>query len=235
MMKKLILSSILGGLIIPLSGFSQKANFLTDKEKKQGWVLLFDGKSTSGWTTVNGSPVPAGWEVTNGTLSAKKGAKGGDIISAGEYADFELMADFNISVAGNSGIKYFFTKYENGGNLGFEYQILDDKLAADNKKANHLTGSFYDVMPPDESQKKINAPGQWNTMRVVAKDKKVEHWLNGIKVLSYELGSPELKAAIAKSKFKAAPDFGDKIAGHIMLTDHSDEVAYRNLKIHPLN
>ncbi len=190
-MQTKLLRVFAGGLLawtlVP-AAFAQKDNTLTPKEKKEGWVLLFDGTSTNGWKAAGGKPVPAGWEVKNGTLSTKKEAKGGDIVSDGEFSDFDLKADFNIAPEGNSGLKYFFTKYEQGGNLGFEYQILDDKLAEDNKKANHLTGSFYDVMQPDESKKKVNAPGQWNTLRIVAKGKNVQHYLNGVKILEFTRG-----------------------------------------------
>ncbi|MCF2489262.1 DUF1080 domain-containing protein [Dyadobacter sp. CY347] len=231
-MKRLLLSGLLAWILIPSVGFSQKANTLSSREKKEGWVLLFDGSGTAGWTTVSGAPAPAGWEVKDGAISAKKGAKGGDIMSVGEYADFDLMADFNISAEGNSGIKYFFTQYEKGGNLGFEYQILDDKLAEDNKKANHLTGSFYDVMPPDESIKKMNAPGKWNTMRVVAKGKKVEHWLNGVKILEFTRTGKEYSDAVALSKFnKSMPAFGTIDKGHILLQEHGADVSFKNIKI----
>lgn len=218
--------------MLPSATFSQTANKLTSKEKRSGWVLLFDGESSNGWTTTGGKSVPPGWEVTNGSITAKKGGKGGDIISVNEYSDFDLHIDYNIEPECNSGIKYFFTSYDKGGNLGMEYQILDDKLAEDNKKENHLTGSFYDVMPPLESKKKINAPGQWNTLRVVAKGKKVEHWLNGVKILEFNRGSKVYTDAVALSKFnKTVPAFGMVEKGHILLQDHGGVVSFKNIKI----
>ncbi|GAA4465744.1 hypothetical protein GCM10023189_46800 [Nibrella saemangeumensis] len=221
--------------LFPVSGWAQRVNTLTPKEKKDGWALLFDGTSSSGWTTTNGNPVPAGWEVSNGVITAKKGAKGGDIITVNQYADFDLMMDFNLEPGGNSGVKYFFTKYEKGGNLGMEYQILDDKLAEDNKKENHLTGSFYDVIPPNASLKKVNAPGQWNTLRIVAKGRQVEHWLNGIKILEFTRGSQPFTEAVASSKFsKTVPAFGTVEKGHILLQEHGDQISFRNIKIKPL-
>jgi hypothetical protein len=225
---------VLAWMLVP-AAFAQKDNALTPKEKKEGWVLLFDGTSTNGWKTAGGKPVPAGWEIKNGTLSTKKDAKGGDIVSDGEFSDFDLKADFNIAPEGNSGLKYFFTKYEQGGNLGFEYQILDDKLAEDNKKANHLTGSFYDVMQPDESKKKVNAPGQWNTLRIVAKGKNVQHYLNGVKILEFSRGGKVYTDAVALSKFnKAVPAFGSVEKGHILLQEHGAEVSFKNIKIKAL-
>ncbi|GAA4406222.1 hypothetical protein GCM10023187_25450 [Nibrella viscosa] len=218
-----------------LPAYAQKANTLTPKEKKAGWVLLFDGTSSNGWTTPGGKPVPAGWEVKDGLLIARKGAKGGDIISANQYADFDLMLDFNLEPGGNSGVKYFFTKYEKGGNLGMEYQILDDELAEDNKKENHLTGSFYDVIPPNAALKKVKAPGQWNTLRIVAKGRQVEHWLNGVKILEFTRGSQPFTEAVALSKFsKTVPAFGTVEKGHILLQEHGHEVSFKNIKIKPL-
>jgi hypothetical protein len=237
-MQSKMLRVLAGGLlawVLAPAAFAQKDNLLTPTERKEGWVLLFDGSSTQGWKTAGGAPVPAGWEVKSGTLSVRKGGKGGDIVSDGEFSDFDLKADFNIASEGNSGLKYFFTKYEQGGSLGFEYQILDDKLAEDNKKANHLTGSFYDVMQPDESKKKVNAPGQWNTLRIVAKGHHVEHYLNGVKILEFNRGDKVYTEAVALSKFsKAVPAFGSPEKGHILLQEHGAEVSFKNIKIKAL-
>ncbi|HEY0110566.1 MAG TPA: DUF1080 domain-containing protein, partial [Fibrella sp.] len=127
--KQVLLGWLATLLILPAIAVAQQANQLAPAEQKEGWILLFDGTSTTGWTTTAGKPVPDGWLIENGTLTAKKGAKGGDIMSANEYADFDLRFDYNLESAGNSGVKYFFTKYATGGNLGMEYQLLDDKLA----------------------------------------------------------------------------------------------------------
>ncbi|WP_138992871.1 DUF1080 domain-containing protein [Larkinella sp. C7] len=223
------------GMLLPTTVFSQKANTLTAKEKKDGWVLLFDGTSSAGWKTPSGKPVPAGWEIKDGTLTAKKGGKGGDIISENQYSNFDLTFDYTIEPTGNSGVKYFYTKYEKGGNLGMEYQLLDDKRAEDNKKENHLTGSFYDVIPPNAALKKAHEPGQWNTVRIVSKDKKVEHWLNGVKILEFTRGSQAFTDAVALSKFnKAEPAFGTVEKGHILLQEHGGEVSFKNIKIKEL-
>lgn len=182
---------------------------LSQKEIKQGWTLLFDGVSTKGWITPTGKSVPSGWEVKNGCISTVKGGKGGDIITEGEYSDFDFSADFNIEPGCNSGIKYFYTKYETGGNLGMEYQIIDDVMGEDNKKENHLCGSFYDVLPVNANKKKVNAPGEWNTIRIISKGKKVEHWINGVKILEFTRGDKTYTDAVALSKFnKAVPAFG---------------------------
>jgi hypothetical protein len=236
----------LAGLMLPAVLFAQKpdgrsskggmaasqANTLTAAEKKSGWTLLFDGHSTAGWTTSRGQVVPEGWAIKDGALTTVKGAKGGDIITKDQFSDFELVLDYNIEPTCNSGVKYFYTRYEKGGNLGMEYQILDDQLAEDNKKENHLTGSFYDVLPPEAPKKKVNAPGKWNTLRIVAKGNKVEHWLNGGKILEFTRGSAPFTAAVAQSKFSdAVPAFGTAEKGHILLQEHGGVVAFRNIKI----
>ncbi len=225
---------IISLLMIPVI-HAQKSNSLTSKEKKQGWILLFDGKTTNGWTTSGGKPVPAGWEVKDGFITAIKDGKGGDIVTVDEYKDFDFFVDYNIEPGCNSGIKYFYTKYAKGGNLGLEYQILDDKLAEDNKKDNHLCGSFYDVLPAIIAGKKVNEPGQWNTIRIVAKGQNVEHWLNGKKIVEFTRGSKTYTDAVATSKFnKTEPAFGMVEKGRILLQEHGGIVSFRNIKIKSL-
>jgi hypothetical protein len=220
-------------LLTPTSIFSQKDNTLTSKEKKKGWVLLFDGLNTNGWTTTSGQAIPGGgWDIANGCLTTIIGDKCGDIITTKEYSDFELTVDFKITQGCNSGVKYFFTTYENGGSLGCEYQIIDDKSGEDIKQANHLCGSFYDVLPPIGSKKKVNPPGEWNTISIVAKGKKVEHWMNSIKILEYNRGDKIFTDAVAKSKFnKVIPPFGTIEKGHILLQYHGGLVSFKNIKI----
>ena len=209
-----------------------KENTLSKNELSEGWVLLFDGTTTNGWITSSGKPVPTtGWEVKNGCITTIKGAKGGDIITKDEYKDFIFSVDFNIEPGCNSGIKYFYTEYPNGGNLGMEFQIIDDQLGKDNKKDNHLIGSFYDVLAPTVAKKKVFAPGQWNNIRIVSKGMKVEHWLNDQKVLEFTRGSKAYTEAVAKSKFsKTEPAFGMVEKGHILLQEHGGQVSFRNIK-----
>jgi hypothetical protein len=223
-------------LLTPTFIFSQTDNTLTSKEKKKGWTLLFDGISTNGWTTSGNQPIPeGGWEIIDSCLNTVIGDKGGDIITINEYSDFELSVDFKITPGCNSGIKYFFTTYENGGNLGCEYQIIDDKLGEDTKQANHLCGSLYDVIPPIESKKKVNLPGEWNTICIVAKGKNVEHWMNNVKILEYTRGDKRFTDAVAKSKFnKVVPQFGTVEKGHILLQYHGGLVSFKNIKIRVL-
>ncbi|HTH82887.1 MAG TPA: DUF1080 domain-containing protein [Mucilaginibacter sp.] len=234
-MRKLLFTLIIG--VAATATFAQHAkdNTLTKKEVAEHWKLLFDGTTTTGWTTVDGNPVtaaPGAWEIINGALTLKKDATGGDIYTTDEYGDFEFTADFNIEPGTNTGIKYFFHKYDKGGNLGCEFQIIDDILGEDNKQANHLLGSLYDVLPPVEANKKVNPPGQWNTIRIVAKGKHVEHWVNGIMVLTYERGSKQYLDGVAASKFsKAEPVFGMVDKGRIQLQDHHGPVAFKNIKV----
>jgi hypothetical protein len=225
----LFLCCFFSGSLVAQSG---KQNSLTKREKRLGWILLFDGKTSAGWMKANGQPFPEkGWQISNGSLTVLENQKGGDIVTVDEYADFELSVDFLLSKTANSGIKYFFTNYPTGGNLGMEYQVMDDDSASDNKLANHLCGSLYDIFPPDETTKKTNAIGQWNTAKIVSKGKHVEHWLNGIKILEFERGSDAYLAAVSKSKYKTTPVFGMVEQGRILLQEHGHEVSFRNIKI----
>jgi len=222
--------------------FSQKLNTLSRKEKKEGWILLFDGKNASQWRCTDDRPFKAsGWLIKNGELGLRpfKGAnKYSDIMTKDEYSGFELTADFKLPPGANSGIKYLFTDYEKGGKLGFEFQILDDKGHPDanlGHNGNRKTGSFYDMIPASPD-KKLNPMGEWNTAKIVCKGKHIEHWLNGKKILEFENGSPAFMEALQQSKFKSTvPVFGSVSRGHIMLQYHQSEVWYRNIKIKFLN
>jgi hypothetical protein len=214
-------------------------NMLTKQEVAKGWKLLFNGKDLEGWTSVGKNiPPTIGWEIKEGVLTAKKNGTvtGGDIITREEYTDFDLSVDFKLSKEGNSGIKYFFTSYAKGGWLGLEYQILDDKNHPDAKlgrNGNRLQGTLYDMLPLAKKQE--NSTEIWNHARIVAKGTKVTHYLNGIKILSFDRGSPSFKEAWKLSKYKDSdPPFGQVKSGHILLQDHGDEVSFRNVKIRVL-
>lgn len=216
--------------------FAQGAiNQLTKKEQKQGWTLLFDGTTTQGWMQANGKAFPEkGWQVSNGSLTVLENGKGGDIVTVDEYADFDLSVDFLLTKTANSGIKYFFNNYPKGGNLGMEYQVMDDVDATDNKLYNHLCGSLYDIFPADSARKKMRALGTWNTARIVCRGKHVTHWLNGIKVLEFERGSSSYLQAVEKSKYQTEPVFGMVEKGRILLQEHGHQVSFRNIKIRKL-
>jgi hypothetical protein len=210
-------------------------NQLTAAEKAAGWKLLFNGNTLEGWRLYGSKALPGpGWQVQDGMLKKAAKIRGGDIITEEKFGDFELSWEWRISTNGNNGIKYLVTEQRTAG-PGHEYQMLDDLGHPDGRRGpKRQTGSFYDVLPapPDKPSKPV---GEWNLSRVIVQGRQVEHWLNGKKILVYELGSPTLKEAIAESKFKGADGFGDKIQGHIMLTDHQDECWFRNLKLRELN
>ena len=209
---------------------------LTAEEKAAGWRLLFDGHSLAGWRRY-GQPATAaigpGWKAADGLLQKVAGIKSGDIITAQTFDNFELSWEWRIEKEGNNGVKYFVTEKRPGA-PGHEYQMIDDdapkwaKLHAESK-----TASFYEVLPP-AADRPLNPPGQWNRSHIVVRGSVVEHWLNDRKVLTYELGSAAVRAGIAKSKFAKYPDFGEKIRGHIMLTDHGDAAWFRAIKIREL-
>lgn len=240
-MKKIVCLLLTLILIIP-GVFSQKLNTLSRKEKKEGWTLLFDGENASQWKCTNNRAFDAsGWLIENGDLGLrpeKSSKKYCDIITKDQYSDFELKADFKLTKGANSGIKYLFTKYEKGGMLGFEYQVLDDDAHPDAKlgnNGNRKTASFYDMISADPWKKKSKPIGEWNSARIVCKGKHIEHWLNGKKVLEFENGSPAFMEALNQSKFKSTvPVFGSMSQGHIMLQYHQSEVWFRNIKIRVL-
>ncbi len=227
--------------IFMVSAFSQQLpNTLTQREKKQGWTLLFNGENLEGWTSVGKNKPPSiGWYVNDGVLIVmpQDGKRGGDIITAEEYTDFDFKVDFKLTEGSNSGIKYLFTRYEKGGWLGLEYQLLDDEVHPDGKlgrNGNRKTATLYDMLPVS-SKKRMNPVGEWNTARIVAKGTKVTHYLNGKKVLTFDRKSSVYKNALILSKYNnAVPSFGDVKEGYILLQDHGDEVSFRNVKIRTL-
>ncbi len=201
-----------------------------------GWRPLFNGKDFSGWRAYGKQAPPGpGWKVEDGILKKAQGLRGGDIITEEKFDDYELSWEWRISPAGNNGLKYFVTE-DRPSAPGPEYQMIDDATNPDGKSGpTHQTASFYDVLPPSpEKDKMLKPAGEWNLSRLVVRGTHVEHWLNGAQVLAYETGSDAVKNGIAKSKFKNAPGFGDKIRGHVLLTDHKDECWFRNIKIREL-
>ena len=227
------LSAVLGVGFVMLACVTGRAadNKLTGAEKEAGWELLFDGESLKGWRNYGKPDGPKqGWVVESGILKCVANGHGGDIVSVEQFTDFDLEWDWSIPAKANNGIKYLVNEKRPSA-PGQEYQMIDDAIVAEKPKQS--TASFYDVLAPDP-KKPLKPVGEWNHSRVLLKGNHVEHWLNGKKVLEYELGSPELKAAIAKSKFSKFPDFGEKITGPILLTEHHDEASFKNIKIREL-
>ena len=200
------------------------------------WTTLFNGKNLDGWRPYgkpSGTVVPEGWKVEDGLLHKLPGVRGGDIVTMDKYADFELYWEWRLAKDANNGVKYMVTEARPEA-PGYEYQMIDDNSPKWSKlNDNAKTASFYAVLPPDKD-KPLKPAGEWNTSRVVVCGNYVEHWLNGKKVLEFELDGLAVKAGVAASKFKKYPDFGKKLSGHIMLTDHNDECWYRVVKIREL-
>lgn len=203
-------------------------NQLSRSEKKAGWKLLFNGQSLDGWRNYKKSEAPKqGWVVESGCLKLLPHGGGGDLITIEQFTDYDLQWEWKIPANANNGLKYLVSEQRTAP--GPEYQMIDDAV---HEPAKRSTASLYDILPKNKN--KPTWIGAWNRSRILVRGNLVEHWLNGEKVLAYKLGSPELKAAIAQSKFKDVADFGYKIKGHILLTDHQDEAWFRNLKIREL-
>ena len=224
----------------------QKANSLTENEKKEGWKLLWDGETTDGWRGARLDDFPKqGWELKDGILTVlasggAESAAGGDIVTETSYEDFELLVDFKITKGANSGIKYYVDTDINkgpGSSIGLEYQILDDANHPDAKLGNHTgsrtVSSLYDLIQAD-LDKPINPVGGWNTARIVSKNNHVEHWLNGTKVLEYERGSENFRKLVSESKYAKWDNFGELEKGRILLQDHGNRVSFKNIKIKEL-
>ncbi|MBT3383781.1 MAG: DUF1080 domain-containing protein [Prolixibacteraceae bacterium] len=231
--------------------FSFLKNELTETEKRKGFRLLWDGKTTKGWRGAKMDKFPeAGWEIKDGELCTIEsgGAEsrgGGDIVTIEKYSNFELELDFKITEGANSGIKYFVDTELNkgaGSAIGCEFQILDDKKHPDAKNgtsANRTVGSLYDLITahsfsePDKKKRGAN-PGDWCKARVIVNGSHVEHYLNNIKVIEYDRHSQMFRALVAYSKYKKWPDFGQAADGHILLQEHGNKVDFRSVKIREL-
>lgn len=205
---------------------------LSKKEIKQGWVLLFDGKTFAGWQQANGMPFNGkGWKIENGVLSVNpEDGAGTDITTTKNFTNFDLSLDFMLEKGTNSGVKCFLIK---NTSLGCEYQLIDDENHPDAKlgrDGNRSLGSLYDIMPP-AADKKVNPLGEWNNMHIVSKGKHVEHWLNGKKILEYDRGSEKFKRMVAESKFKNTTGFAENDLSPILLQDHGDVIHFKNIKI----
>ena len=228
-------------------------NTISEQEQAEGWRLLWDGKTGDGWRSPKTDAFPPhGWFIHDGVLTVhenggEESAGGGDIITRQRYANFELTAEFKRTPGCNSGIKIFVQpnispitkageKAAVGSAIGMEFQILDDDLHPDAKlgrNGDRRMGSLYDLIPAPTN--KVTWPvAQWNHARIVSQGKHVEFWLNGAKTVEFERGSADFRAAVAASKFKNIPDFGEWADGHILLQEHGSEVSFRNVKIRDL-
>jgi len=223
-------------LVVSVFGSSvqaEEANQLTPPEQKDGWVLLFDGRTTSGWRGFGKPAFPsAGWDVVEGWLHHQPKGGGGDLITTRTFTDFELVFDWRIAPGGNSGLKYLIDE-KRGAPIGHEYQLIDDAAHPDAAHGpKRQTAALYDALPPKDAP--VRKAGEINTSRLVVRGDQVEHWLNGVLVVEFTLGSPALMAAKAASKFKGEAHWGTKFATPILLQDHGDEMWFRNLKLREL-
>ena len=226
------------------SGAPAPPNTLTEAERAAGWRLLFDGETTAGWRGYNRASFPdTGWAVIDGALVVGATATdpdvpiGGDIVTTESFFDFDLKFEFMLSEVANSGVLYRVIE-EEGAEIWHnapEYQVLDDTAYIEMGTMDmntHLTGDNYDLHASGE--KTLHGPGAWNQARIRVANNHVEHWLNGVRTVEYELGSPEWEELVAASKFAPYPRYGRAASGPIGLQDHGRNVWYRNIRILPL-
>ena len=212
-------------------GTPREQNVLTAAEKDAGWKSLFDGKTLDAWQGFGGKPVPTGWHAIDGELRRVEG--GGDLLSKEIYGDFEVSLEWKIAEGSNSGLIWRVGDDEAPGwRTGPEMQILDNKHHPDGRLASTSAGACYALIAPDRDVSL--APNRWNTARLVAKGSKISYWLNNENVANFDVASAEWKDLVAKSKFKNFPNFGKLSKGRLMLQDHGDDVAFRNIKIREL-
>lgn len=221
-------------------------NTLSAQEKKNGYTLLWNGKDTKGWRGAHKTKFPEkGWNVTDSALSVipsggGESTNGGDIVTEQQFAAFDLQFEFKLAKGANSGLKYFVTESHQtqGSAIGLEYQVLDDENHPDAKNGlsgNRTLASLYDLIPRTKIAASLKKVGEWNRGRVVVyPDNRVEHWLNGFKVVTYTRGSEAYKQLVAGSKYKNFENFGMASQGRILLQDHGDQVSFRSIKIKPI-
>jgi hypothetical protein len=209
-------------------------NTLTTAEKKAGWILLFDGKSTSNWRPYKNAESD-GWEIVNGEIHCKdKDVKHrADLITKEAYSDFELAFDWKMIKAANSGLVYRIDELHGAAHeSGSEYQLIDDAGYPEKLQPWQHSGADYDMHPPTKIASK--PAGQYNHSVIKAKGKHVEHWLNGVKVADYEIGTAEWHALKDKSKWKDIKGWGENSKGNICLQDHGGGIWFKNIKLRKL-
>ena len=216
---------------VMLSVFSQAALAKSPQQP----IQLFDGKSFKGWTSADGKPVTSNWSVEDGMLALKD--IGGSIFTEDEYGDFDLSFQWKLAAKGNSGVKYRVNHYEKGihkspGWLGVEYQIFDDP--SPKPTTRYSSGALYDLYPPS-AEHLLRPAGEFNDSRIVVQGSKIEHWLNGVKVVSADMSSDDWKKRLATSKYHVVKDFMKKPKGHIELQDHRSRVWFKNIVLTPLD
>lgn len=224
----LLLTAVPGGI----AGAQGAAmNTLTPAEQAAGWRLLFDGRTTGGWHGYSSPGMPAGWQVVDGALT--RVSEAADIVTDEQFKNFELSLDWKIAPGGNSGI--FYRAAPGSKEIYYsapEMQVLDDSRHPDGQSQLTSAGADYGLYPAPRGV--VKPAGQWNTVRILVNGNHVEHWLNGKKIVSYELGSVDWLQRVANSKFKEWPEYGKAAQGFIGLQEHGARVAYRNIKVRVL-
>ena len=223
-------------------------NQLTAAERAAGWRLLFDGRTLAGWRGLGYDSVPsAHWVVVDGAIKKIASGnvpklpdgqprQGGDLMTVATFGDFELTWEWKVTPGANSGVKYnvseelSMAQAPNHAALGFEYQMLDDDRHEDGKLPTHRAGALYDLVAPNAA-KRLHPVGEWNHSRVIFRGNHGEHWLNGAKILEFDLGTALMDSLLAASKYRAIPGFAERRNGHIVLQDHGDEVYFRSIKV----
>ena len=230
--------------LLPLTAWAQPPNTLTDAEKKAGWVLLFDGKTTHGWRAAYGTTFPQhGWVVQDGELRGElhdgaESGDAGDIVTLKKYRNFDLRFDWKLGEGGNSGVKYFIEERQpkpaKGSQTGYEYQLIDDAnyiYMGKHLPSDLKTASIYDVVAAQKSDTQMD---KWHSSRIVVNNNHIEHWLDGQKVLDVNRTDKRFTDGVQDSKFNDYPGFATIPDGHILLQDHGHSVAFKNIKINQL-
>lgn len=243
-MSRLVASTVLIALILAGCGPSDDAassadgapvealNVLSAEERADGWQLLFDGETTDGWHNYNADTLSSMWRVEGGTLMLA-GRGGGDIVTDASFRNFELNLEWKISACGNNGLFFHAEEgHQHIWTVAPEYQLLDNTCADDNETPTHRAAANYDIHAPTEDA--TRPAGEWNRTRLVVDNGLVQHYLNGTKVVEYELGSEAWREAVDNSKFAPFPDYGLAGEGPIGLQDHGDPIWFRNIKVRPL-
>jgi hypothetical protein len=228
----LLLPVLVSSACVARSGEEPAApNTLSDSQQAEGWRLLFDGRTSAGWRGYKQADCPAGWQVVDGALT--RVAEAGDIVTRDSFQDFVLEFEWRVAPGANSGVMFHVDEdHQYPWETGPEYQILDDQAHQDGLDPRTSAGSNYAMHAPS---KRVTRPaGEWNQARIQVCGPSVEHWLNGEKIVAYELGSADWLARVAACKWKDRPDYGRRPSGLIALQDHGDRVAFRSIRIRPI-